>query len=107
MDWSLTGVLARSVGLKKDIRLSKKHNYSGYNTISFKSYIGINGDCYDRYLIRMFEMGESLNICNFIINKLISTKSEIIYQELINKKLYNEINSNYTYMEDLIEHFIQ
>lgn len=107
-DWSLTGVMARSVGFKKDLRLSKKHNYSNYNDFNIKSYIGINGDCYDRYLIRMFEMGESLNIANSVLNYLNSNKTNnnVIYQQLINKDL-NLYVKNYIYMEDLIEHFLQ
>lgn len=106
--WGLTGVMARSVGFKKDVRLSKKHSYSNYNNIHFKSYIGINGDSYDRYLIRMFEMAESLHISNFIINKLLnsSEKNSFIYQQLINKTWKYELQ-NYSYMEDLIEHFLQ
>lgn len=106
--WNLTGVLARSVGYKKDVRLSKKHTYSNYNTINLKSYLGLNGDCYDRYLIRMFEMGESLNISNLIVEQLLSTHSNnsIIYQQLINKNLQFKLK-NYSYMEDLIEHFLQ
>jgi NADH-quinone oxidoreductase subunit D len=80
--------MARSVGLKKDVRLSKKHSYSNYNTINFKSYLGLNGDSYDRYLIRMFEMAESLSISNYIIENLLKLKSNesINYQELINKE---------------------
>jgi NADH-quinone oxidoreductase subunit D len=79
--------MARSAGFKKDVRLSKKHTYSGYENIFFKSYIGINGDSFDRYLIRMFEMGESLQISNFIVEKLlqISDTSSSIYQQLVNK----------------------
>jgi len=83
----MTGVMARSVGLKKDLRLSTKHNYSNYNKIFLRSFIGINGDCYDRYLIRMLEMAESLNIintgCELLLNN--KTNSHIIYQQLINK----------------------
>lgn len=107
-NWSLTGVMARSVGFKKDLRLSKNSNYSGYSEINVKSYIGINGDCYDRYLIRMLEMGESLNISNIIVEKLLNNKinSNIVYQQLINKN-YNYKTKNYNYMEDLIEHFLQ
>jgi NADH:ubiquinone oxidoreductase subunit D len=79
--------MARSVGFKKDLRLSTKHNYSSYNSFNIKSYLGINGDCYDRYLIRMLEMGESLNIintgCELLLNS--KTNSHIIYQQLINK----------------------
>lgn len=108
VNWNLTGVMARSVGLKKDVRLSKKHSYSNYNTINFKSYLGLNGDSYDRYLIRMFEMAESLNISNYIIEKLLKLKSNesINYQQLVNKE-WKYSYKNYTYMEDLIEHFLQ
>jgi NADH-quinone oxidoreductase subunit D len=107
-DWSLTGVMARSVGFKKDLRLSKKNNYSNYNDFNIKSFIGINGDCYDRYLIRMLEMGESLNISNIVLNYFNNNKfnDNLIYQQLINKNL-NLYTKNYIYMEDLIEHFLQ
>jgi NADH-quinone oxidoreductase subunit D len=100
--------MARSVGFKKDLRLSKKHNYSNYNDFTVKSYIGINGDCYDRYLIRMFEMGESLNIINSVLNYFNNNKinNNMIYQQLINKNL-NAYTKNYIYMEDIIEHFLQ
>jgi len=79
--------MSRSVGLKRDLRLSTKHNYSSYNQINIKSFLGINGDCYDRYLIRMFEMGESLNIANLISNKLLSLdlNNKNTYQTLLNK----------------------
>jgi NADH-quinone oxidoreductase subunit D len=80
--------MARSVGFKKDVRLSKKHSYSNYNNLAFKSFIGINGDSYDRYLIRMFEMAESLEICNFITQDLLNNQdnNSIFYQQLINKQ---------------------
>ena len=105
--WNLTGILARSVGLKKDLRLSVKHSYSNYNKFNIKSFIGINSDNYDRFLLRMFEMGESLNIINKISLWMLENKinSNLIYQQVVNKKLTSNINS-YTYMEDLIEHFI-
>jgi len=92
----LTGVMARSVGFKKDLRLSKKNNYSNYNDFNIKSFIGINGDCYDRYLIRMLEMGESLNISNIVLNYFNNNKfnDNLIYQQLINKNL-NLYTKNY------------
>lgn len=71
--------MARSAGIKKDLRISQIDSYSGYNTLTFKSYTGINGDCFDRYLIRMLEMGESLHIVNFICAKLL-TNSNITNQ---------------------------
>lgn len=103
VNWGLTGVMARSVGLKKDLRLSKKNPYSNYNKIKIKSYIGVNGDCYDRYLIRMLEMSESLNIINIVSNILLNSKTSVFYQNLINTNLKKK---NYVYMEHLIEHFI-
>lgn len=105
--WNLTGVMIRSVGAKKDLRLSKKHVYSGYNKIDLKSYLGINGDCYDRYLIRMFEMAESLNIANYVTSQLLLNTSKIPYQTLINKNYNTTTQSNYNSMEDLINHFLQ
>lgn len=106
-NWSLTGVMSRAAGFKKDLRLSKKHSYSSYSEINFKSYIGLNSDSYDRYLIRMFEMSESLSICNLIIEKYLKLNIQTpILQQLINKTLTSTKNP-YTYMEDLIEHFIQ
>jgi len=70
--------MSRSAGLKKDLRLSTTQVYSGYNNLSFKSYFGINGDCFDRYLIRMLEMGESLHIINSVVKKLNSDNSNMI-----------------------------
>ena len=106
LNWNMTGVMARSVGFKKDLRLSLKHNYSGYNKVFLRSFIGVNGDCYDRYLIRMLEMAESLNIINFITNKFLYNKinKNLIYQKLINKS-WQKGDKN-TYMEDIINHFI-
>ena len=108
-NWGLTGVMARSVGFKKDLRLSKKYAYANYNYLNIKSYIGINGDCYDRYLIRMLEMAESLNICNTIIEHLKCNKinNNLVYQQLINNNNNSLLkNKSYTYMEDLITHFL-
>ena len=79
--------MARSVGFKKDLRLSSKHSYSSYNKLNIKSFLGINGDSYDRYLIRMLEMSESLNIVNSICNFLLNSKlnSNVMYQQLVNR----------------------
>lgn len=106
LNWNMTGVMARSVGIKKDLRLSTKHNYSGYNTVPLRSFTGVNGDCYDRYLIRMLEMAESLNVINCTTNRLLFNKSNnnLIYQQLINKK--QNIQKKNVYMEDIINHFI-
>jgi len=62
--------MARSTGIKRDLRLDKMETYANYYYLNFRSYVGQNGDCYDRFLIRMNEMSESLNIINQVINKL-------------------------------------
>ncbi len=109
-NYSLTGVMARSVGLKRDLRLLQNNTYSGYNMINVNSYLGINGDSYDRYLIRMLEMGESLNIINFVTTKLLKKyvqNTNYNYTNLIfNKLLYKKVDKHYTSMEDLISHYV-
>jgi NADH:ubiquinone oxidoreductase subunit D len=62
--------MSRSVGLKRDLRQSKLETYANYYYLNFRSYIGQHGDSYDRFLIRMNEMSESLNIINQVINKI-------------------------------------
>ena len=109
--YSLTGVMARSVGLRRDLRLAKYDTYSSYNLINLKSYCGINGDCYDRYLIRMLEMGESLQISNYIATSLLQTmhtEKNYNYTNWLTKNIfYNKKHDSYTSMEDLISHFIE
>jgi NADH:ubiquinone oxidoreductase subunit D len=62
--------MSRSVGIKRDLRQSKLETYANYYYLNFRSYIGQHGDCYDRFLIRMNEMAESVNIINQVINKI-------------------------------------
>jgi len=74
LEYGLTGVMARSTGLKRDLRLDKMETYANYYYLNFRSYVGQHGDSYDRFLIRMNEMTESLNIINQVINKLTKFK---------------------------------
>ena len=64
----VTGVIARGSGINIDIR--KNIPYEIYNEINFSIPIGINGDCYDRYLIRVMEMRQSIKIITQCINKI-------------------------------------
>lgn len=109
--------MARCVGIKRDVRLSRMDSYSSYNSILFKSYLTLNGDSYDRFLLRMFEMGESLNIANQSINRLIcgelsqamGNHSNLLFNfnsTAINLKKIKSNLGMYSYMEDLIEHFL-
>ena len=60
LDLSVTGPMLRSTGVKYDVR--KAQPYSGYEKFDFEIPVGANGDCYDRYLVRMEEMRQSLRI---------------------------------------------
>jgi NADH:ubiquinone oxidoreductase subunit D len=62
--------MSRSVGIKRDLRLNKLETYASYYNLNFRGYIGQHGDSYDRFLIRMNEMSESINIISQTINKL-------------------------------------
>lgn len=68
LNYGFTGVMLRSTGMKFDLR--KLNNYELYNEINFKIPIGLYGDCYDRYLIRIEEMRQSLNIIDYCLNWL-------------------------------------
>ena len=67
-DWGFSGVMLRGSGIAWDLR--KSQPYDSYNTINFNVPVGTNGDCYDRYLIRVNEMRESLKIIHQCLNKM-------------------------------------
>jgi len=60
LNWGFSGVMLRGSGLNWDLR--KTQPYDVYNKMQFNIPVGTNGDCYDRYLIRVQEMRESLKI---------------------------------------------
>lgn len=94
---NLTGVMARCCGIKRDLRLNRFTSYNNYRFVNFYSYITKNGDCYDRYLIRMYEMSESLNIvsqCCSSLSKIKNLKSEKLISDFRKKN-----------MESIIDHF--
>lgn len=106
--WGLTGVMLRCTGVKRDIRLDLFETYGNYYYLNFKSFYSKKGDSYDRYLLRMNEMLESLNIINQLIQKLINLKNNKINKNsLMNYHDFNNysfINSFLT-MEQTIRHF--
>ncbi len=60
IDWGFTGVMLRGSGVAWDLR--KSQPYDVYDVMEFDIPIGKNGDCYDRYLIRVEEMRQSIRI---------------------------------------------
>lgn len=67
-DWGFSGVMLRGSGICWDLRMVE--DYDNYSTKKFAVPTGINGDCYDRYLIRLEEMRQSIYIMDQCLNEL-------------------------------------
>ncbi len=68
LDWGLTGPMLRASGVAWDLR--KAQPYDAYESMEFDIPIGKNGDCWDRYLVRMEEMRQSLRIINQALDQM-------------------------------------
>ncbi len=68
IDLGFTGPMLRASGIPWDLR--KAQPYEIYDQLDFDVVIGKNGDCYDRYLVRMEEIKESIKIINQCIEKM-------------------------------------
>lgn len=114
-----TGPVARSAGVKKDMRFLKSETYAHYWFLSIQGYLGKRGDSYDRFLIRIREMYESLNIVFQVLTNLTSLSGEKtpegVSRPLSFFSFFDSLyaakssklnhNSKYTSMETLINHF--
>ena len=97
--WSFSGVMLRGSGVKWDLR--KSQPYEIYEELDFDIPVGTNGDCYDRYLIRIFEMKQSLRIIEQCLNNI---PTGVIKSS--NKKVTPPSRENVKQsMESLIHHF--
>ncbi|MEJ6479369.1 MAG: NADH-quinone oxidoreductase subunit D, partial [Octadecabacter sp.] len=68
LDWGYSGVMVRGSGLAWDLRRAQP--YECYDEFDFQIPVGKNGDCYDRYLVRMEEMRQSVSIIRQACAKL-------------------------------------
>lgn len=68
MDWGYTGPMLRASGVPWDLR--KARPYDVYDRMEFDIPIGRNGDCYDRFLVRIEEMRQSLRIIHQCLDQL-------------------------------------
>jgi len=98
-NWGFSGVMARGSGIPIDLR--KKQPYEIYSKLEFDIPTGNNGDSYDRYRIRVFEMRQSLRIISTIINKMPAGPIKTDDQK-ISVAPKNIVKSS---MEALIHHF--
>jgi NADH-quinone oxidoreductase subunit D len=75
MDWGFSGPMIRASGVPWDLR--KAQPYDVYEKMDFDIPIGKNGDCYDRYLVRVEEMRQSLRIIRQTLDQLPSGPHKI------------------------------
>ncbi|RMF04324.1 MAG: NADH-quinone oxidoreductase subunit D, partial [Alphaproteobacteria bacterium] len=68
MAWGFTGAMLRGSGVKWDLR--KSQPYDVYEKMDFDIVIGKHGDCYDRYILRLEEMRQSLRIIRQAISDM-------------------------------------
>lgn len=68
VSFGFTGVMARGSGISWDLR--KTNSYELYDLLPLKIPVGLNGDCYDRYLIRIYEMRQSLQLIKWCIDHI-------------------------------------
>ncbi|MGJ4944415.1 NADH-quinone oxidoreductase subunit D [Bradyrhizobium sp. HKCCYLS1011] len=101
--WGFSGVMVRGSGAAWDLR--KAQPYDCYAEMEFDIPIGKNGDCYDRYLIRMEEMRQSVRIMKQCIAKLRAPDGQgpvMITDNKISPPRRGEMKRS---MEALIHHF--
>ncbi|MCQ8872171.1 MULTISPECIES: NADH-quinone oxidoreductase subunit D [unclassified Mesorhizobium] len=72
--WGFSGVMVRGSGAAWDLR--KAQPYECYPDMDFDIPVGKNGDCYDRYLVRMEEMRQSVRIMKQCLEKLRSPEGQ-------------------------------
>ena len=99
VDWGFSGVMLRGSGIPWDLR--KTNPYEIYNELDFSIPLGNSGDCFDRYLIRVEEMRQSLNLLSQCIG-LISSGPVKTCEFKLNPPSRGEIKNS---MEALIHHF--
>jgi len=99
LDWGFSGVMVRGSGLAWDLR--KTQPYEIYDLLDFQVPVGQRGDCYDRYLIRVAEMRESLKIIYQCLNAMPSG-----FIRVDDRKIVAPSRAFMKYsMESLIHHF--
>jgi len=100
LSFGFSGVMLRGSGVKWDLRRS--FSYETYDDYDFDIPIGTNGDCFDRYLIRVEEMRQSLKIIYQCLNCLVPGEIKIDLHKFSNTLNRDIMKSS---MEGLIHHF--
>ena len=109
IEWGFTGPCLRACGMNYDLR--KRSPYYFYNDVEFEVPLGINGDAYDRYLVRLHEMRQSLWIVSQVLDyipsgairpsdpRLLLTENRTQRPKLDRKDLKIEPGEYYSFVE--------
>ena len=101
MALGFSGVMLRGSGLAWDLR--KKQPYAAYGQVDFDLPLGTNGDCYDRYLVRVEEMRQSCRIMQQCVSWLRANPGPVMLQNYkVSPPSRLEMKDD---MEALIHHF--
>ncbi len=103
LKWGFSGVMVRGSGAAWDLR--KSQPYECYAEMDFDIPIGKNGDCYDRYCIRMEEMRQSIRIMKQCCAKLMSPEGRGPHVSQNSKVVPPKRGEMKRSMEALIHHF--
>ena len=99
LDWGFSGPMLRGSGIAWDLR--KSQPYDVYDKLDFDIPIGLNGDSYDRYLVRVAEMYQSINIIKQCCEDMPDGAIKTLDPKISNPSR-NEMKNS---MEALINHF--
>ena len=99
-NWGFSGVMVRGSGFAWDLRRAQP--YECYDEFEFQIPVGKNGDCYDRYLVRMEEMRQSTHIIRQCVAKLREEPGEVLARGKITPPKRGDMKTS---MEALIHHF--
>jgi len=100
IDWGITGSGLRATGCDWDYR--KKRPYSGFENFEFDIPLGKNGDCYDRAIVRMGEMRQSLRIIQQCVKNMPAGEYKSDHPLAIPPRKENTMKD----IETLINHFV-
>jgi NADH-quinone oxidoreductase subunit D len=103
LEWGFTGVMLRGSGAAWDLRRAQP--YECYSELDFDIPIGKNGDCYDRYLVRMEEMRQAVKIMKQCCAKLLSAEGQGPHMTTNKKVVPPKRAEMKRSMEALIHHF--
>jgi len=103
VEWGFSGVMLRGSGIPWDLR--KSQSYEVYSNFDFLIPVGTIGDCYDRYLIRIMEMRQSLNILSQAMDQVSKCNIDGIIKSENNKMVSPYRSELKRSMEAVIHHF--